>query len=437
MKYKERVIRHNIDIPELRTVGYSDMTEIYYDPSVVSHHPRSFEYYFTHGIVVNEKRYIIKEFFVRESKLYAVITEDEDKYYEIYLSFMEEDTIERIKKGIEEFEKQLSKLNVPKPNQTLSLSNNILSISDGNSVELPQSSDQVLSLENHTLKISKGNTVELPNDHQTISKVDNKIVLSNNGGEVELPQSITPYDDTSVKSRLNALETKQDKDTKYTAKGNGLILNSDNSFQLDIATNIVAYCPYKTNGSRNITLTSELRYYNHLENSLSYAVDNDGTEYKGTVTEAGVLFNFEGHSEYEGNTIYNLSGNNFILNSVATNSTTVNELSSTYISNNVKFDVELDANWKDSNNKVSFSIKPKLIWEVKLESHTEYYVHNLTKEEFDSSEPIEIEVKRGESVIGRLNLTFKNVRVYLQSHQDRIVLKNPTDNKYYYVPRLG
>ena len=108
MRYKERVIKHNIDIPELRTVGYSDMKEVYYDPSVISHHPRSFEYYFTHGIVVNEKRYIIKEFFVRESKLYAVITEDEDKYYELYLSFMEEDTIEEVKQSIEQLNSDLS-----------------------------------------------------------------------------------------------------------------------------------------------------------------------------------------------------------------------------------------------------------------------------------------------------------------------------------------
>lgn len=140
MRYKERVIKHNIDIPELRTVGYSDMTEIYYDPSVISHHPRSFEYYFTHGIVVNEKRYIIKEFFVRESKLYAVITEDEVKYYELYLSFMEEDTIEQIKKELEELGEQIKNIKIPedKHNQTLELSGRVLSISDGNSVTLPE-----------------------------------------------------------------------------------------------------------------------------------------------------------------------------------------------------------------------------------------------------------------------------------------------------------
>lgn len=437
MKYKERVIKHNIDIPELRTVGHSDMTEIYYDPSVVSHHPRSFEYYFTHGIVVNEKRYIIKEFFVRESKLYAVITEDENKYYEIYLSFMEEDTIERIKKELEDFEKQLSKLSVPKPNQTLSLSNNILSISDGNSVELPQSSNQVLSLENHTLKISNGNTVELPNDHQTISKVDNKIVLSNNGGEVELPQSIAPYDDTSVKSRISALETKPDKDTKYTAKGNGLILDTDNAFHIEIATNRLNDCPYKTNGDKLIKLTPEMRYTSQLQNSISYAVDNDGTEHKGVITEAGILFDFEGRTQYEGTTTFDLSGTNFRLSGVTTNSTIVSKVVSGLLSSDVKLEIDMVAIWKDPNNKVSFSFKPKLIWSVKLDSHTEYYEHNITREELDSSEPIEIEVKKGENVIGKLTITLKNLRVYLQNQQERIALKNPSDNKYYYTTRLG
>lgn len=273
-----------------------------------------------------------------------------------------------------------------------------------------------------------------PNKLQTLSIEGRNITISD-GNSIFLPESLdSGYDDSALREKVDALASKV---KVYSAKGNGLILNSDNSFQLDIATNRINDCPYKTNGSRNIPLTSELRYDNQLKNSLSYALDNDGTEYKGTVTEAGVVFNFEGHLEYEGNTPLTLSGNNFILNGVTTNSTTVSELASTYIDKQVKLEVELDASWKDSNNKVAFSFKPKLIWEVKLESHTEYYVHNLTKEEFDSSEPIEVEVKRGESVIGRLNLTLKNVRVYLQSPQDRIVLKNPTDNKYYYVPRLG
>lgn len=273
-----------------------------------------------------------------------------------------------------------------------------------------------------------------PNKPQTLSIEGRNITISD-GNSIFLPESLdSGYDDSALREKVDALASKV---KVYSAKGNGLVLNNDNSFSLDIATNKTVDYPYKTNGSRYIPLTSNLRYDTQLKSSLSYALDNDGTEYKGIVTEAGLVFNFEGHSAYEGNESYDLLGNNFLLNGVATNSMTVSEVSSTYISNHVKFEVEIDANWKDSNNKVVFSFKPRLIWEVKLESHTEYYVHNLTKEELDSSEPIEIEVKKGEAVIGRLNLTLKNVRVFLQAPLDRVVLKNPTDNKYYYVPRLN
>lgn len=220
MKYKERVIKHNIDIPELRTVGYSDMTEIYYDTSVVSHHPKSLEYYFTHGIVVNEKRYIIKEFFVRDSKLYAVITEDESKYYELYLSFMEEDTIEIIKKEIEELDKQLKNIKIPesKPNQTLSLSGRTLSISDGNSVTIPEDKDTIYNDEDITRRLTalEGKTDNFVTG-VTASRNGNRIRLTYNfvtgqPKDVEFDDKDTigiAYDDTALRNRVKALENRQ------------------------------------------------------------------------------------------------------------------------------------------------------------------------------------------------------------------------------------
>lgn len=103
--------------------------------------------------------------------------------------------------------------NIPEEssNQTISINGRTLSISDGNSIELPDRDDQTLNISDHQLTISNGNTVQLPNDKQTISKSGNKVVLSNNGGEVELPES---YDDSDVKRRLGVLEAKPDKDNQ-------------------------------------------------------------------------------------------------------------------------------------------------------------------------------------------------------------------------------
>ena len=300
--------------------------------------------------------------------------------------------------------------------------------------------NQSLALDANTrvLSISNGNNVTLPNDKQTIRKEGNKLILSNDGGEVELPQpnNTQPYDDSSVVNRLNALEAKEDKDTKYKAKGNGLFLDSDNTFHIEMALNKDLSFPYPSS-TRHIPITSDKRYDSAIKDSISYAVNNDGTEQRNLLMEAGILFDYEGNFNYTGVGASNISGSNFRITGLSTNNTIVDFDGYTTLSNGIRFDSNLYASWKDSNNKAMVSLKPKIVWSVVLSSHTEYYTHYITKEELDSSEPIEIEVKKNDVVIGKLNLTLKNVRFYIQSVQGTVVLKNQSDNKYYNIPRLN
>lgn len=300
--------------------------------------------------------------------------------------------------------------------------------------------NQNLSLDTNTrvLSISNGNNVTLPNDKQTIRKEGNKLILSNDGGEVELPQpnNTQPYDDSSVVNRLNALEAKEDKDTKYKAKGNGLFLDSDNTFHIEMALNKDLSFPYPSS-TRYIPITSDKRYDSAIKDSISYAVNNDGTEQRNLLMEAGILFDYEGNFNYTGVGASNISGSNFRITGLSTNNTIVDFDGYTTLSNGIRFDSNVYASWKDSNNKAMVSLKPKIVWSVVLSSHTEYYTHYITKEELDSSEPIEIEVKKNDVVIGKLNLTLKNVRFYIQSVQGTVVLKNQSDNKYYNIPRLN
>lgn len=304
----------------------------------------------------------------------------------------------------------------------------------------PDNDKQNLSLDANTrvLSISNGNNVTLPNDKQTIRKEGNKLILSNDGGEVELPQpnNVQPYDDSSVVNRLNVLEAKEDKDTKYKAKGNGLFLDSDNTFHIEMALNKDLSFPYQSS-IRRIPVTPDKRYESDIKDSISYAVDNDGTEQRNLLMEAGILFDYEGNFNYTGVETSNISGSNFRLTGLSTNNTIVDFDGYTTLSNGIRFDSNVYANWKDPKNKAMISLKPKIVWSVVLSSHTEYYTHYITKEELDSSEPIEIEVKKNDVVIGKLNLTLKNVRFYIQSVQGTVVLKNQSDNKYYNIPRLN
>lgn len=95
--------------------------------------------------------------------------------------------------------------------------------------------NQSLTLSDRTLSISGGNSVTLPNDKQTISRQGNKLVLSNGGGEVDLPtpSNVTPYDETPLKRRVEALERRPDNDKQtLTLSGNVLSISNGNSVNL-------------------------------------------------------------------------------------------------------------------------------------------------------------------------------------------------------------
>lgn len=299
--------------------------------------------------------------------------------------------------------------------------------------------NQNLSLDANTrvLSISNGNNVTLPNDKQTIRKEGNKLILSNDGGEVELPQpnNSVSYDDSSVVNRLNTLEAKEDKDTKYKAKGNGLFLDSDNNFYLDMVLRKVAVGPYVSTTKNYVDLTPSLRYANKMDDSLSYAVDNDGTEIKGVILEGGLFFDYTLSYTYEGQK-YSVNGQDYRLIAHEVFSEAVVQSSSMIIGKGVAISSSIIAEWKNQQNKVVVTVRPRIEWSVELESHTEFYTHYVTKEELDSAEPIEIEVKKNNAVIGKLTLTLTNVGMYLRSALVEILLKNPTNNKYEYIPRI-
>lgn len=101
----------------------------------------------------------------------------------------------------------------------------------------PDNDKQTLTFNagNRNLSISNGNSVTLPNDNQTISKQGNKLILSNGGGEVELPVPNTsvPYDDTVLKKRVSDLEARPDNDKQtLTVNNNTLSISGGNSVTL-------------------------------------------------------------------------------------------------------------------------------------------------------------------------------------------------------------
>lgn len=96
--------------------------------------------------------------------------------------------------------------------------------------------NQTLTLNDRTLSISNGNSVTLPSDKQTITKQGNRLVLSNGGGEIDLPtpKDSVPYDDTSLRNRVKALEDRPDRDNQtLSLEGNKLKLANGGEVNLE------------------------------------------------------------------------------------------------------------------------------------------------------------------------------------------------------------
>ena len=218
----------------------------------------------------------------------------------------------------------------PNKDQTLTLSGRTLSISDGNSVQLPESAE-VSVVAGKRIKVTKeGNAytvsgipigvvklnekdkdplvtleasgnddnilrfstvaltqkiTELEKKKQTISKQGNKIVLSNDGGEVELPTAggSVSYDDTFLRNKITALENRPDNDKQtLSLSGKTLSISNGNSVTfpedtLDGGDNLVCNSafPENTNGwgnfqpeqqQPNLSVSKHQFYYNNTEN---------------------------------------------------------------------------------------------------------------------------------------------------------------------------
>lgn len=104
------------------------------------------------------------------------------------------------------------------------LSNRVKALEDK-----PDNDKQTLTLNEHELSISNGNTVTLPNDKQTLTISGNTVGISD-GNTIELP-TVTPYNDSDIKQRLSALESKNDKQN-LSVNDHSLTISDGNTVNL-------------------------------------------------------------------------------------------------------------------------------------------------------------------------------------------------------------
>ena len=295
MKYPERIIKHNIIEPDSIVPEHIKMKEVNWTKTI-SHHVKSIDRYVPYGLVVDGVRYAVKEIFERNGCLIGILSYDEKHFYELQLSFMDDKLIKKIqeelnktktsvKNNSDRIDRLEKKTGVSA--QTLSIKDRTVSISGGNSIELPPDKDTVyddselkrrvtdlenkpdrdnqrLEINGRTVTITGGNSIELPEDHDTVyddtalkkrvadleAKPDNdkqtlsindRTISISNGNSIELPaDKDTVYDDSDVKRRLTDLENKPDND-KQTLALNGRNLSISNGNSVELPAGDIAY----------------------------------------------------------------------------------------------------------------------------------------------------------------------------------------------------
>ena len=288
------------------------MKKIDYNPNSLSHHNENIQYWVTQGIVIDGERYSVEELFVRGNTLYGVLSTNKIDFYEYPLAtnvtqnkfdpsgilnrldrlesipqYKYDDTgiNQRLDSIKEDFDDNKVKINQrvkllenkpDKDNQELSISGNNLSISGGNTVEIPQPDLRVLNnfttkeyveslvksskydpqpvldrlqlLENRSDKDTVYDDTDLKNRVKTLEDkpnkpnqtlfINNRTISISGGNSIELPiDKDTIYDDTDLKKRVSVLESKPDKDTvtKVVSTSNGVNVSSS------VDSNITTY----------------------------------------------------------------------------------------------------------------------------------------------------------------------------------------------------
>ena len=474
MRYKERIIEHNLHKPREYHTDSLKLQEVDFDSSVISHHPKSFEYYFTHGLVVNDRRYIVKEFFVKHGKLYAILTEDEDTYYEMYLSFLDENVIEDLKKDIsdlkakdKQFDKRLSDLeNVRKQNQTLSINDRTISISGGNSIELPadkdtiyddtalkqrvktledkpDKADQTLSINDRTISISGGNSIELPADKDTIyddTALKQRVKTLEDKPD-KADQTLSINDRTISISNGNSIELPADKDTKYTVKGTGLFMDPDNSIRLDAKPLYYKYDHFDPNNYTRIfpnldivRLSSNMRFNgttDYVKSGEKYQIQGLSGRVFGLTNLVQSYHDVTAKVTYDDE--YGKSSDTQSISGAVTDTSGYNSnkfdyriLLSDYLYLNVNLNYDLGRN----SDKLTFGYNIDLVFIPESPDRIHTYTKAVEHNEIDSKEPIIISVMDGSKEKYHVEVVINNMGIEVSSRDAFMAFKDPDSGNY-------
>lgn len=152
------------------------MNKIDYNPNSLSHNHDNIRFWVTQGIVIDDVKYAIEELFIRADKLYAVITEDKKTFYEYPLAT----NVQQATFDSTQIENRLTRLeNVPPYRyDDTGIIQRLTALENTDATELTGIKQRLINLENKP-----------DNDKQKLT-YSNGVLSIENGNSVNVPMSI-------------------------------------------------------------------------------------------------------------------------------------------------------------------------------------------------------------------------------------------------------
>lgn len=152
------------------------MNKIDYNPNSLSHNHDNIRFWVTQGIVIDDVKYAIEELFIRADKLYAVITEDKKTFYEYPLAT----NVQQATFDSTQIENRLTRLeNVPPYRyDDTGIIQRLTALENTDATELTGIKQRLINLENRP-----------DNDKQKLT-YSNGVLSIENGNSVNVPMSI-------------------------------------------------------------------------------------------------------------------------------------------------------------------------------------------------------------------------------------------------------
>lgn len=215
------------------------MNKIDYNPNSLSHNHDNIRFWVTQGIVIDDVKYAIEELFIRANKLYAVITEDKKTFYEYPLAT----NVQQATFDSTQLENRLSRLeNAPQYRyDDTGIIQRLTALENTDATELTGIKQRLINLENKP-----------DNDKQKLS-YSNGVLSIENGNSVNVPMSIGK---SAYQTWLDLGNTGTEQDFINSLKG----AKGDKGEVTDIGTNaLVKFLCDIT--STNVFTSSNYDYY--------------------------------------------------------------------------------------------------------------------------------------------------------------------------------